>query len=227
MFTGLIETTGTIRSLASHGGVMRIAVAGPAALVQRLHTGDSVSVSGVCLTALDINVDSAIFAADLAAETLARTSLSRLHPGSIVNLELPTPAGTPLGGHVVQGHVDGIGTLKSLEPLNKPGSHSATDWWLQLTVPENCARYVVEKGSLAVEGISLTVARVVATSISIAVIPHTYATTNLHALAPGSPLNIEVDVLAKYAEQRAASSTSQNNQGEFELTAEYLIANGY
>ena len=223
MFTGLIETTGTIRSLAPHGGVTRIAVAGPAALVQRLHIGDSVSVSGVCLTALDINIDSGIFAADLAAETLARTSLAHLHPGSIVNLELPTPAGTPLGGHVVQGHVDGVGRLRSLEPLNKSGDRSGTDWWMQLTVPENCARYVVEKGSIAVEGISLTVARAEGDLISIAVIPHTYTATNLHALPPGSPLNIEVDVLAKYAERRTTSSTS-NNQGEFELTAAYLIA---
>src|SRR5665213_1644377 len=109
MFTGLIETTGTIRSLENLQGVTRIAVAGPASLVQRLRTGDSVSVSGVCLTAVDLRPDSSIFVADLAAETIARTSLLRLHPGSIVNLELPTPAGTPLGGHIVQGHVDGVG----------------------------------------------------------------------------------------------------------------------
>src|SRR6185437_13749971 len=108
MFTGLIETTGTIRSFETRGKVTRVVVAGPRSLVHRLHIGDSVSVSGVCLTALDINIDSNTFAADLAAETLARTSLSQLHPGSIVNLELPTPAGTPLGGHVVQGHVDGV-----------------------------------------------------------------------------------------------------------------------
>jgi riboflavin synthase len=226
MFTGLIETTGTIRSLENLGGITRVKVAGPSSLIQRLHVGDSVAVSGVCLTALDINTDSNIFAADLAAETITRTSLSRLHPGSIVNLELPTPAGTPLGGHIVQGHVDGVGIVQSLEPLTVDTNRSATDWWLRLTIPEECARYVVEKGSITVEGISLTVARIEGTVVTIAVIPHTYTATNVHTFAPGNPLNIEVDVMAKYAERRAADS-SLAKEGRFELTVEYLIANGY
>lgn len=231
MFTGLIETTGTIRSLENLHGVARIAVAGPSSLIQRLHVGDSVSVSGVCLTALDIKPDSNIFSADLAAETLARTSLSHLHPGSVVNLELPTLAGTPLGGHIVQGHVDGVGLVQSMEPLvnnEMAGGKNriATDWWLRLTVPEDCARYVVEKGSITIEGISLTVARVEGTAVTIAIIPHTYAVTNLHTLAQGSPLNIEVDIMAKYAERLAADSQSAK-EGQFELTVEYLIANGY
>jgi riboflavin synthase len=225
MFTGLIETTGTIRSFENSSGVTRVKVAGPGSLVQRLHVGDSVAVSGVCLTALDINTDSGIFAADLAAETVARTSLLRLHPGSIVNLELPTPAGTPLGGHIVQGHVDGVGIVKSLEPV-AGASRSTTDWWLRLTIPEECLRYVVEKGSITVEGISLTVARVEQDVVTIAIIPHTYSVTNIHTLAPGSPVNIEVDVMAKYAERRAADSPSAKAE-KFELTVEYLIANGY
>ena len=225
MFTGLIETTGTIRSLEEWQGVMRLTVAGPASLVRRLQLGDSVAVSGICLTVIDTRPDSSIFAADLAAETIARTSLSRLHPGSVVNLELPTPAGTPLGGHVVQGHVDGVGTVQSLEPLATGALSSATDWWLRLTIPEECARYVVEKGSIAIEGISLTIARVEGMAVTIAIIPHTYAATNLHTLTPGSPVNIEVDVMAKYAEQLAASPLAQDKP--FELTVEYLIANGY
>ena len=225
MFTGLIETTGTIRSLEEWQGVTRITVAGPASLVRRLHPGDSVAVSGVCLTAVDINTESSLFVADLAAETIARTSLSRLHSGSIVNLELPTAAGTPLGGHVVQGHVDGVGTVQSLQPLVAGAQSSATDWWLRLTIPEECVRYVVEKGSIAIEGISLTVARIEANAVTIAVIPHTYTVTNLHTLTPGSPINIEVDVLAKYAERLAASSAE--SEQPFELTLEYLIANGY
>ncbi|HVC89773.1 MAG TPA: riboflavin synthase [Acidobacteriaceae bacterium] len=225
MFTGLIETTGTIRSLEEWHGVMRLTVAGPASLVQRLQLGDSVAVSGICLTVIDTSPDSSIFAADLAAETIARTSLSRLHPGSVVNLELPTPAGTPLGGHVVQGHVDGVGTVQSLEPLATGVQSSATDWWLRLRIPEDCTRYVVEKGSIAIEGISLTIARVEGTAVTIAIIPHTYAVTNLHTLTPGSHVNIEVDVMAKYAEQRAASPMAQDKP--FELTVEYLIANGY
>ena len=225
MFTGLIETTGTIRSLEEWHGVMRLTVAGPASLVQRLHTGDSVAVSGVCLTVIDFSPDSATFAADLAAETLARTSLSRLHSGSIVNLELPTASGTPLGGHIVQGHVDGVGTVQSLEPLATGPRSTATDWWLRLSIPQDLARYVVEKGSIAIEGISLTVARIDGTTVTIAIIPHTYTATNLHALVPGSPINIEVDVMAKYAERRAASPEAQ--QKPFELTTDYLIANGY
>ena len=224
MFTGLIETTGTIRSLDNSRGVARLAVAGPASLVDRLQVGDSISVSGVCLTALDLRPDSNIFVADLAAETITRTSLSRLHPGSIVNLELPTPAGTPLGGHIVQGHVDGVGTVESLEPLT--GNRATSDWWLRLKIPEECARYVVEKGSITVEGISLTVARVEGLAVTIAIIPHTYAVTNLHTLAPGTPVNIEVDVMAKYAERLAADSTHAEEK-QSELTVEYLIANGY
>lgn len=224
MFTGLIETTGTIRRLDNSRGVARLLVAGPASFIQRIQIGDSVSVSGVCLTAVDLMPDSNIFIADLAAETMARTSLSRLHPGSIVNLELPTPAGTPLGGHVVQGHVDGVGTVQSLEPLT--GNRRTSDWWLRLTIPEECARYVVEKGSITVEGISLTVARIEENVVTIAVIPHTYAATNVHTLSGGSPVNIEVDVMAKYAERRAADS-SQPEKKQFELTVEYLIANGY
>ncbi|MEO6828940.1 MAG: riboflavin synthase [Acidobacteriaceae bacterium] len=225
MFTGLIETTGTIRSIANTLGMTRATVAGPRSLIERLHTGDSVAVSGVCLTALDINADSHTFTADLAAETISRTSLAQLHPGSIVNLELPTAAGTPLGGHIVQGHVDGVGKVQSLEPLNAGKNRSTTDWWLRLTIPEDCARYVAEKGSIAIEGISLTVARVEGTSVIIAVIPHTYTVTNLHTLSPGSPINIEVDVLSKYAERLAANPVATGKQ--FELTVEYLLANGY
>jgi riboflavin synthase len=220
MFTGLIETTGTIQSLTKGGGAARIVVTAPAALIGRLHTGDSIAVSGVCLTALDIDTSKNTFAADLAAETLARTGLPQLRGGSLVNLELPTPAGTPLGGHIVQGHVDDVGTLESLEPLDKAHPET-TDWRLRLKIPANCIPYVVEKGSITVEGISLTVARMEGDHVTIAIIPHTYAATNLHSLAPRSTVNIEADVLAKYAEQRAKAAQS------FELTVDYLIANGY
>src|SRR5690348_15601770 len=115
MFTGLIETTGTILSVEDRAGAKRIAIAAPS-LTSKLHTGDSIAVSGVCLTALDITPEG--FHADLAAETVARTSLTHLAPGSVVNLELPTAAGTPLGGHIVQGHVDGTGTLVALDPVH-------------------------------------------------------------------------------------------------------------
>jgi riboflavin synthase len=217
MFTGLIETTGTILAITPTAGATRITVAAPT-LASRLRSGDSISVSGVCLTALAIEPRAfpPRFSADLAAETVARTTLSHLQPNSVVNLELPTPAGSPLGGHVVQGHVDGTGTLLALDPIH-PGS-PATDWRLRIAIPEALLAYVVEKGSITIEGISLTVAALQGNEVEVAIIPHTYAATSLHTLAVGAPLNIEVDVLAKYAGRR---------QKHFTLTREYLLANGY
>lgn len=235
MFTGLIAATGTILNVEEHKGeehngseregIRRLTVAAPG-IAPNLATGDSVAVSGVCLTALDISADPPVFHADLAAETVARTSLVALAPGSTVNLELPTPAGTPLGGHVVQGHVDGTGTLLSLDPVSHDVDPSQTDWWLRVAVPQNISRFMIEKGSIAIEGISLTIAGYrpglpEGDVVTIAILPHTYLHTNLHALQPGSPVNIEADVLVKFAEQRMLQ------QHTSELTLEYLVANGY
>lgn len=221
MFTGLIETTGTVLCVTPNAGITRITIAAPHQLVSGLNTGDSVAVSGVCLTALDIepNAFPPRFSADLAVETISRTTLSRLQPDTTVNLELPTPAGAPLGGHVVQGHVDGTATLVSLDPLT--ADTELTDYRLRLTIPDTLTRYVVEKGSITVEGISLTVASIQGNIVEIAIIPHTYAATSLRTLAPGSPLNIEVDVLGKYAERQ------QQKPETFTLTEQYLLANGY
>jgi riboflavin synthase len=219
MFTGLIEATGTILSITPTAGATRITVASPT-LTNRLNTGDSIAVSGVCLTALCIEPHAfpPRFSADLAAETIARTTLSHLQPGSMVNLELPTPAGSPLGGHVVQGHVDGTATLLALDPINPEAPPTNTDWRLRLAIPNELTRYVVEKGSITIEGISLTVASIASNQVEVAIIPHTYAATSLHTLTPGAPLNIEVDILSKYA---------QRQQDKFTLTEQYLIANGY
>ncbi len=220
MFTGLIESTGTLLALTPSSGATRITIAAPA-LAARLNTGDSIAVSGVCLTALDIepNAFPPRFSADLAAETIARTTLSHLGVGSLVNLELPTPAGSPLGGHVVQGHVDGTATLIALDEIT-PGAPE-TDWRLRLRIPETLTRYVVPQGSITIEGISLTVASLVGQEVEVAIIPHTYAATSLHTLAPGSPLNIEVDVLGKYAERQFQTPTKHL------LTEAYLLAHGY
>ncbi|MFL6439598.1 MAG: riboflavin synthase [Terriglobales bacterium] len=195
MFTGLIQQTGTIASLDKSRGTTRLRVSAPG-LASQLKQGDSIAVSGVCLTVLSPTANS--FDADLAQETIARTSLSELLPGRVVNLELPTPAGTPLGGHTVQGHVDGIGKLISLERA----SSESEDRWLNIEIPEALTRYVVEKGSITVEGISLTVANILKTLVCIAIIPHTYTATNLHTLSPDDMLNVEVDVLARYAEKQ-------------------------
>ena len=221
MFTGLIETTGTVLCVIPNAGVTRITIGAPYELVNRLNTGDSVAVSGVCLTALDIepNAFPPRFSADLAAETVSRTTLTHLKPDATVNLELPTPAGSPLGGHVVQGHVDGTGTVISFDPLT--ADTETTDYRLRFTIPDNLTRYVVEKGSITVEGISLTVASIRGNEVEIAIIPHTYAATSLRTLAAGSSLNIEVDVLGKYAERQ------QQEPENFILTEEYLLANGY
>lgn len=195
MFTGLIQQTGTIAALDKRDETLRIRISAPG-LAAQLKEGDSVAVNGACLTALSPKNDS--FEADLAQETIARTSLSRLPPGTLVNLELPTLAGTPLGGHIVQGHVDGTGKLLSLEPAIR----DSEDRLLRMEIPEALTRYIVEKGSITVEGISLTVANITGTQVTIAIIPHTYRATNLHTLKIDNPVNIEVDVLARYAEKQ-------------------------
>jgi riboflavin synthase len=196
MFTGIIQSVGSVESMSGGAGTKRLTIAAPE-VGRALKKGDSVAVSGVCLTAVAIS--QAGFAADLAQETIARTTLTRLGPGAPVNLELPLASGAPLGGHIIQGHVDGIGSLVQLEPIR-----GQDDYWLRLTIPESLTRYVVEKGSIAVEGISLTVANIAGEEVGIAIIPHTYAATNLHALKPGDAVNIEVDILAKYAEKMGA-----------------------
>ena len=224
MFTGIIEQTGTLVSLTDRGGVRRITVEAPG-IASRLREGDSLGVSGVCLTALDL--DPVYFHADLAKETLDRTSLGSLAPGSQVNLELPTAAGSPLGGHIVQGHVDGTGVLTDLDPVIPESSSNfhreTTDWTLKVRVPENLRQWMVPKGSVAIEGISLTIAAVEDETISIAILPLTYWRTNLHTLAIGAPVNIEADVLVKLAAMQMQSA----RKSEFELTEAWLVANGY
>jgi riboflavin synthase len=195
MFTGLIETTGTLLAITPTEGATRITIASPT-LTARLNTGDSIAVNGVCLTALSIepNAFPPRFSADLAAETIARTTLSHLCPDAIVNLELPTPAGSPLGGHVVQGHVDGVGTVRDVRD-------DGFARLVEIAAARDLLRYVVEKGSIAVDGISLTVVEAGEDFLSVSLIPETLERTNLGAAAPGQPVNLEVDVLAKYVEK--------------------------
>jgi riboflavin synthase len=223
MFTGIIEQTGTLVGLTDRGGVRRLTVEAPG-IAGRLREGDSLAVSGVCLTALD--VEPTYFHADLAQETLDRTSLGALARGAKVNLELPTAAGSPLGGHIVQGHVDGCGTMTALDPVIPPGSphfnRETTDWILKVRVPAGVRQWMVHKGSVAVEGISLTIAGFDGETISIAILPLTYWRTNLHTLAVGAPVNVEADVLLKLAAAQAQASKPASS-----LTASWLVANGY
>lgn len=224
MFTGIIEQTGTLVSLVVRGGVRRITVAAPG-IANQLREGDSLAVSGVCLTALD--PDPTYFHADLAQETLDRTSLGWLKPGARVNLELPTAAGSPLGGHIVQGHVDGAGVIAALDPVipetDPRFDRETTDWTLKVRIAENLRQWMVAKGSVAIEGISLTIAGIEEDSISIAILPLTYWRTNLHTLAAGTPVNIEADVLLKLAYQQMQSS----KKPALDLTEAWLVANGY
>src|SRR5579862_327708 len=224
MFTGIIEQTGTLIGLTDRGGVRRITVEAPG-IASRLREGDSLGVSGVCLTALDINP--LYFHADLAQETLDKTSLGSLSSGAKVNLELPTAAGSPLGGHVVQGHVDGTGSIESLtsvRPATDPAfDPNTTDWTLKVRVPENVRQWMVPKGSVAVEGISLTIADFDGEVITIAILPLTYWRTNLHTLTAGAPVNVEADVLVKLASMQLQA----DKKPEFELTEAWLVANGY
>ena len=227
MFTGIIEEVGNIRSIDQQGENRRIVIEAENTPKQ-LHTGDSCAVSGVCLTALDITANS--FAADLAPETWVRTSLSRIHPGARVNLELPLAANGRLGGHIVQGHVDGVGRLEAFEPI--AGSDG---YWLHIQVTPELERYLVFKGSIAIEGISLTVAKLEGLRCSVAIIPHTVECTNLGSLKPGDPVNIETDIVAKYLEkwmlhpQQASSGLVGDSARERQsgLTAADLVAKGF
>lgn len=226
MFTGLIQEVGEVAAVEQRGSTKRLTVKAGASS-RKLKLGDSVAVSGVCLTAVEVTRGRS-FSADLAQETLRRTSLSALAHGARVNLELPMRSGEPLGGHIVQGHVDGVGRLLSLskasaakQKKNNSKSHAASDWWLRVEVPRELTRYIVEKGSITIEGISLTVAKIEGNEVSIAIIPHTYAATNLNSLRAGSLLNIEVDVVAKYAEKMLQSKPATN------ITIERLTEEGF
>ncbi len=193
MFTGLIEEVGRVIGIEDVGGKRRLAIAAKQ-VTKELKKGDSVAVSGVCLTAVDLREDS--FGADLAEETWVRTSFSRIKQGGLVNLELPMRADGRMGGHIVQGHVDGTGTFLELDKIT-----GAEDYWLHIEIPPELDRYVVYKGSISIEGISLTVARLEGRRLTIAIIPHTWEMTNLRSLSPGDPVNIETDIIAKYVEK--------------------------
>ncbi|MGE0404987.1 MAG: riboflavin synthase [Candidatus Korobacteraceae bacterium] len=214
MFTGLIEEVGRIAGIVTAEGKRRITIDAPRTSSE-LKKGDSVAVSGVCLTAVELLPGR--FGADLAEETWLRTSFSHLREGSLVNLELPVRANERLGGHIVQGHVDGVGTFLGLESI--PG---AEDFWLRIELPEAMERYVVYKGSLAVEGISLTVASVQGRQVTIAVIPHTCEATNLKSLQPGGPVNLETDLIAKYVEKMIGGE-----RAEGALSLEHLVRQEY
>ena len=219
MFTGIVERVGRIEALevAHENGSQAARVrihAGP--LVASLAVSGSIAVNGCCLTIVEISGES--FAADLSSETLRRTSFSELKPAAAVNLERPLTAGKEFGGHFVQGHVDGIGRVTRWEA-------DGANWWLGVRLPLEIVRYAAMKGSIAIDGISLTVANVVGDIVEAAIIPFTYANTNLQALRVGDAVNLEADILAKYVERmlqarRTATASST-------LTIERLVEEGF
>jgi riboflavin synthase len=214
MFTGIIEEVGRVAAITTKGERRRITVS-CSRILPELKVGDSVSVSGVCLTAVEIAADS--FGADLAQETWRRTSFARLSKGALVNLELPMRATGRFEGHVVQGHVDGVGTVISLARVA-----DGNDYVLVINVPSELTRYIVSKGSLAIEGISLTVAAIEGTEVRVAIIPHTAEVTNLSSLKAGDSVNLEVDVVAKYVEKMMAGSKTAGT-----ITVEKLVRAGF
>jgi riboflavin synthase len=214
MFTGIVEEVGHIARIQQRGENRRITVTADQ-LTKELKTGDSVAVSGVCLTALDIKPTS--FCGDLAPETWERTSFSRIHEGALVNLELPMKADGRFGGHIVQGHVDGVGKLISFDRIA-----DSENWWLEIELPATVEKYTVYKGSISIEGISLTVAKLEANRCTVAIIPHTVEMTNLRSLKPGDPINLEADLLAKYVEKMLKGDAAQSS-----LTIEDLVEQGF
>lgn len=215
MFTGIVEEVGHVAKIQTKGENRRITIEAES-IPKQLKTGDSVACSGVCLTALDITPTS--FCADLAPETWVRTSLSRITEGALINLELPLRFDARMGGHIVQGHVDGVGKLIEFERIPK-----SDDYWLHIEVTPELEKYLVYKGSIAIEGISLTVAKLEGLRCTIAIIPHTVEMTNLKSLKPGDPVNIETDIVAKYLEKWMRR---ERPKGE-ELKLEVLTAKGF
>jgi riboflavin synthase len=197
MFTGLVEATGTVATLAPLGDQARLTLAIPFA--HELALGDSVAINGCCLTVADLSPGHAAF--DLLTQTLKVTSLGALKPGYLVNLERAMAANARFGGHFVQGHVDSTGTLTALEPLGQ-------DHRLEIQLPPEIQRLCIDKGSLSVDGISLTIAKLTPTHAEFWITPHTHSHTHLHQATPGQPVNLEADLLAKYVDRLLAARQS-------------------
>ena len=219
MFTGIVEHVGRVESFdsAPAGGTQsaRLRVnAGP--LGASLGVSDSIAVNGCCLTIVEIS--GGAFAADLSSETLRRTSFGEMRPGACVNLERPMSAAKEFGGHFVQGHVDGVGRVTRWEA-------EGANWWLGVRVPRDLARYVAIKGSIAIDGISLTVANLAGDVAESAIIPFTYANTNLQALRVGDSVNLEADILAKYVERMLESR--HPSAASSAITVDRLIEEGF
>ena len=200
MFTGIVEELGTITAIEGDGDGLRLQIESPS-LAPLSKIGDSINVSGCCLTVVEIAGGALAF--EVVPETLRRTALGGLGPGAHVNLEDALRAGEPYGGHIVQGHVDGVGELAERR-------EEGIGLWLRFRAPENVQRYLIEKGSVTVAGVSLTVAELHDDGFAVAIVPHTMQVTTLRSLQEGDPVNLEADMIARYVERLlAASPTSR------------------
>lgn len=221
MFTGIIEEVGSVASIrkGAHSCVLTV---NASRVLEDVHLGDSIATNGVCLTVTSFTSHS--FSADVMHETLNRSSLGSLHIGSPVNLERAMLAGGRFGGHIVSGHIDGVGTISSI----KEDDNAV---WYTVEAPSNILRYIIEKGSITIDGISLTVAKVTNSNFSVSIIPHTRAQTNLASKKVGDVLNLENDLVGKYVErlmlQPIAASQEQPEQKSSGITKEFLSHYGF
>ncbi len=221
MFTGIIEEVGSVASIrkGAHSCVLTV---NASRVLEDVHLGDSIATNGVCLTVTSFTSHS--FSADVMHETLNRSSLGSLHIGSPVNLERAMLAGGRFGGHIVSGHIDGVGTISSI----KEDDNAV---WYTVEAPSNILRYIIEKGSITLDGISLTVAKVTNSNFSVSIIPHTRAQTNLASKKVGDVLNLENDLVGKYVErlmlQLIAASQEQPEQKSSGITKEFLSHYGF
>jgi riboflavin synthase len=216
MFTGIIQAVGKIAAIEQKGSDARLRVDAGRLDMANVNTGDSIAVSGVCLTAVEHSASG--FTADVSGETLARTTLGQRRTGDTVNLETALTLDTPLGGHLVSGHVDGVGTVVSREAEGRSVR-------FRFEAPDALARYIAEKGSICIDGVSLTVNAVNGAKFDVNIVPHTLAETTLDGLKPGLKVNLEVDLLARYLERLMLGEAAA--KGESAITREFLAQYGF
>lgn len=217
MFTGVIEEIGTVRRIEHGAAGARLTIAAKTVL-EDTKLGDSIATNGVCLTVVSMTSDT--FSADVMAESLRRSSLGALQSGSPVNLERAMPANGRFGGHIVSGHIDGTGTIAS----QKREDNAV---WVTVRTSSSLLRYIVEKGSIAIDGVSLTVAAVNESSFAVSIIPHTGAQTILLGKKPGETVNLECDVIGKYVEKLLTPYTSAEKPATSGITMDFLARNGF
>lgn len=218
MFTGIIEAVGTIRAMDARGGDMRLHIATGKLDLSDVKLGDSIATNGVCLTAVALPGDG--FVADVSTETLTRSTLKGLKVGALVNLEKALQPQSRLGGHIVSGHVDGMGEVVSR-------TSSARAVLFRVKAPDELAKYIAEKGSITTDGISLTVNAVHGAEFDLTIVPHTVQETNIATWQPGTKMNLEVDVIARYLERLLLGSKAADAQGGGGISKAFLAENGF